>query len=79
MFGLRFNLRFIVVVTMKIESILNVCPNSNLSLIAHDNIGFRFHWIKEFYLIDVVLICESDDRFGRVLYRMVFRSMRARR
>jgi len=61
-----------VVVTMKNDSV-KVCPHCrhDLSIRVSDDFGFRFHWVDDFYLIDVIL-CFLDIRKMHVLYREIY-------
>ena len=64
-----------VAVAMKSDSV-GVCTHcrKNFAVRVSNDVGFYFHWVKRFYLIDVVLLNEKGDKgFYQVLYRMVFK------
>lgn len=61
----------VVAVAMKDE--LEVCVHCrhNFLFCVSDDIGFRFHWFGDYYLVDVVLFVEGSCFFP-VLFREVY-------
>jgi len=63
--------KFMVAVAM--QNRFKICPHCrrNLNIRVGDGFGFHFHWVDDFYLIDVVLYF-PDIRKVHVLYREVY-------
>jgi len=61
-----------VAVAMK-SDFLKVCLHCrrNFKVRVSDDIGFHFHWIGNYFLIDTILLLE-ESRLSSVLYRMVY-------
>ena len=51
---------------------LQVCSHCrhDFKFRVSDDIGFKFHWVDNLYVIGVVLLCENIQAF--VLYRLVY-------
>jgi len=70
-----FGVNRLSVVAVAMRSDLEVCPHSRriVGVRASYDIGFVFHWVGNYFLIDVILVFGACRLIaGNVLYRDVY-------